>query len=189
MILSALRLLRSLSGYHYRMIILTVLLPILLPTLFSLASSYFGLDLVPPILYIPAFLVFSLIVVLAVASMLKKDRSEAEKQVAYRESTLSSKVRTLEEGHEDLREDLWQQVNGLEELVRSTLSEELGVVLPRRPISLRMRATAGSPKASFSLTVDGGEQAGAPSMVVPTHDASVMGSGLRKAGSQLSCEC
>ncbi len=50
MILSALRLLRSLSGYHYRTIILTVLLPILLPTLFSLAISYFELDLVLKIL-------------------------------------------------------------------------------------------------------------------------------------------
>ena len=155
MILSALRLLRSLSGYHYRTIILTVLLP----TLFSLAISYFELDLVLKIvLIVIVFPVWSVIAVLAVASMLKKDRSEAEEQVAHLVRTLSSKVRTLEEGHEDLREDLWQQVNGLEELVRSTLSEELGVVLPRRPIPLRVRAIAGSPKASFSLTVDGGSR-------------------------------
>ena len=153
MILNALRQFRSLSGYHYRMVVLTILLPAIGPT--SLAS--FGPDhfILRVILYVAAFFVWSVSVVLAVASMLNRDKSEAEQLMSQKLETLSTQIGKLKEEHEDSKVDLWQQVNGLEELVRSTLSEELGVVLPRRPISLRMRATAGSPKASFSLTVVG----------------------------------
>ena len=42
--------------------------------------------------------------------------------------------------------------------MRSTLSEELGVVLPPRPISIRAKFTADSPRVSATVTVVGGSK-------------------------------
>ena len=80
MYLSALRLFKSLSSYHYRTIILTMLLPVIGPPMIA----YFGPDrlVFQVTLYLGAFLVWSVFAVIAVASMLGRDRSEAEYQVA-----------------------------------------------------------------------------------------------------------
>ena len=156
MILTALRLFRSLSGYHHRTILLTILLPVIWPPLIA----YFGPDsiVLQVILYVAALLLWSVFAVLAVASMLRRDRSEAEQLVVQQIEALSGQIRRLREEHEDLRVDLRQQVDDLEEVVRSTLSENLGVVLPQRPISIRAKFTAGSPRMSATLTVVGGSK-------------------------------
>ena len=135
MILNALRHFRSLSGYHYRMVVLTILLPAIGPTSLAL----FGPDhfILRVILYVGAFLVWSVLVVLAVASMLERDKSEAEQLTSPKLEALWAQIGRLREEHEDSRVDLQQQVNDLEEVVRSTLREELGVALPPRPISVR----------------------------------------------------
>ena len=156
MILNALRQFRSLSGYHYRMVVLTILLPAIGPTSLAL----FGPDLfiLRVILYVAAFLVWSVLAVLAVASMLNRDRSEAEQLLSQRLETLSTQIGRLKEDHEDLKVDFRQQVKDLEEVVRSTLKEDLGVDLRPRRISLRARAVAGSPTASATLSVVGGSK-------------------------------
>ena len=155
MILSALRLFRSLSRYHYRTIVITILLPVIWPAMIA----YFGPDLVlQVILYVAAFLVWSVFAVLAMASMLRRDRSEAEQLVAQQKEALSGQICRLREEHDDLKLDLRQQVNDLEEIVRSTLAEKLEVILPPRPISLRAKGTLGSPTASGTLTVVGGSK-------------------------------
>ena len=51
-----------------------------------------------------------------------------------------------------------REVDNLEESVKETLRDNLGVVLPPRPISLRARATAGCPKVSANLTAVGGSK-------------------------------
>ena len=157
MILSALRLFRSLSRYHYRTILLTVLLPVIGPPMIA----YFGPNclVLQVILYVAAFLVWSVLAVLAVASMLRRDRSEAEQQMAQEFEELSGQIRRLKDQQEDLRMDLRQQVDDLEEVVRSTLSEELKVVLPPRPISLRATAILGVASMSAAIgTVVGGSR-------------------------------
>ena len=106
-----------------------------------------------------AFLVWSVLAVLAVAFMLRRDRSESDQLIAKQFEELSGQIRRLKEQQEDMRVDLRQQVDDLEEVVRSTLSEELQVDLPPRPISLRARFTAGSPTMSATLTVVGGSKA------------------------------
>ena len=90
MILSAQRFLRGLSGYHYRTIALTVLLPAIGPNFIV----WFGPDLLvlQVILHVAAFFVWSAIAVLAVASMLSRDRSEAEHQVIQRIDALSGQI-------------------------------------------------------------------------------------------------
>ena len=81
------------------------------------------------ILYAAAFLVWSVLAVLAVASMLNRDRSEAEQLADKKLESLSEQFGRLREGHDDLRLDFRQQLNDLEEVVRSTLFDKLGVVL------------------------------------------------------------
>ena len=156
MILGALWLFRSLSGYHYRTILLTILLPVIGPPVIA----YFGPDylLLQVSLYVAAFLVWSLFAVLAVALMVRRERSEAEQLVAEQITALSSQISSLKEQHEDSSVDLRREVDNLEEVVRTTLSERLGVVLPPRPISIRARITAGSPTMSATLTVVGGSK-------------------------------
>lgn len=156
MILTILRLLKSLSGYHYRTVVLTILLPAVGPVILAfLAPDSFVLQV---ILYIAAFLVWSLLAVLAVASMLIKDRSEAEQQVDQKFQTISSQINTLKEKQEDTTAGLRQQLRDIEKTVRDTLEEELGVVLPPRPALIGFTVSSGRSTASVGVTVIGGSK-------------------------------
>ena len=156
MYLSALRLLQSLSGYQYRTVIITVLLPAIGPPIIA----YFGPEFLVLrfILYAAAFLVWSVFAVLAVASMLNRDKSEAEQLADQKLESLSEQFGRLREGHDDLRLDFRRQLNDLEEVVRSTLSDRLGVVLPPRPISIRAKIKSGVPIVSATGTGVGGSK-------------------------------
>ncbi len=158
MILGTLRRFKSLSGYHYRMIVFTILLPALVPAIAPRIIAYFAPDLLVPldIFYAAAFVVWSGLAVLAVASMLKRDRSEADQLAEQKLEALSSQTSRLREEHHDLGADLRQQIRGLDETMRATLKDELGVVLPPRPLSIRARLSAPTPRMSASLAVVGG---------------------------------
>ena len=157
MIRRALRLFRGLSGYHYRTIILTMLLPAIVPAVIA----YFAPDtlVLQVIFYVAAFLVWSVLAVLAVASMLKRDIYGAEQLVDDKLEALSSQISRLREEHEDLGADLRQQVKDLEETVRTTLKEELRVDLRPRRISLRAKPIHFSLGVSAAnVTVVGGSK-------------------------------
>ena len=157
MIRSALRLFRGLSGYHYRTIIITMLLPAIVPAVIA----YFAPDtlVLRVIFYVAAFLVWSVLAVLAVASMLKRDISGAEQLVDHKLEAPSSQISRLREEREDLGADLRQQVKDLEETVRTTLKEELRVDLRPRRISLRAKPMHFSLGASAAnVTVVGGSK-------------------------------
>ena len=178
--LNALRHFRSLSGYHYRMVVLTILLPAIGPTSLAL----FGPDhfIMRVILYVVAFLIWSVLAVLAVASMLKRDKSEAERLTSQSSKRFRPRLADLREELEDSRVGLRQQVKDLEEVVRSTLREELG---GRSSTSADLSRGQGHWRKLNNVCqceCSRGEQAGAPSTVVPTHDTGHMGSGVRKAG-------
>ena len=155
MILSILRYFRGLPVHHRWTIFITILLPVIWP----LVIAYIARDLVlQAVLHVAVFLVWSVIAVVALASTLKKDRSEAEQLVAQQGEALSDRISGLRGEHEDSRADLWQQVADLEEALRSTLKEELGVVLRPPRVSLRAKVVAGSPRVSATLTVVGGSK-------------------------------
>ena len=156
MVLTALRLFRSLSLYQYRTIILTVLLPAIGSSI--IVDSAPDLFLPQPALHMATFLVWSALAVLAVASMLKRDRSDAGQLVDQRLEALSAQIKRLREEHQGSSLDLRQQVSDLEEVVRSTLSEEMGVLLPARSVSIRATMTAVTPTLSASLTVVSGSK-------------------------------
>ena len=155
MILSILRRFRSLPVHHRITIFITILLPVIWP----LFIAYIARDLVlQVVLHVAVFLVWSVIAVVALASTLKKDRSEAEQLVAQQVEALSGRIGKLEEEHGDLRVELRQEVDNLEEAVRSTF-EQLGVVLPPRRISIRAKAFHISLNTSAAnLTVVGGSK-------------------------------
>ena len=159
MILSALRLFRSLSGYHYRTIIITILLPVIGPPMIaSFAPDLLALQVS---LFVVVFVAWTVCAVLAVAHMLRRDMSEAEQRVDQQAKALSDRVCSLKEEDERLRAglvDLRQQLKQLEERVRSTF-EELDAVLPPRRISLRGAPIVGIGSISkATLRVDGGSK-------------------------------
>ena len=135
MILSVLRRFRSLPVHHRIPIFVTILLPVIWPPIIA----YLARDLVlQVVLHLTVFLIWSVIAVVAVSSALKKDRSDADELVAQHVEALSGRIGKLEEEHGELREDLWQEVDNLEEAVRSGF-ERLGVALPPRRISVRAK--------------------------------------------------
>ena len=160
MILGVLRLFRIPSLYHYRTIIITILLPAIVP----LSGGFSAPDILRVLFYVLVFLVWSVVTVLSVASMLKRDRSDAELLLNHKIEALSAQIDRLREehedhDHEDLRADLRQQVNDLEEVVRATLKENLGVVLPPRRVSLRAKAFhIGLSWNVGKMIVDGGSR-------------------------------
>ena len=123
--------------------------------------AYFAPDPLglPVILSMAAFVVvWSALAMLAVASMLKGDRSAEDQLVDRKLEALSSQTSRLSEEHQDLGADLRQQVSDLEETVRATLKEELEIALPPRPTRLRATMRAGGPRMSATLTVVGGSK-------------------------------
>lgn len=150
MILNALHLFRSLSGYHYRTIIFTVLLPAIGPPI--LASFVFDSLILRTILYAAAFLVWAVLTVLAVASMLTRDRADTERQLNQKVEELLWEFSALKEAYDNLETDLRLSVKDLEETVRTTLKEELRVILPRPPISIRASFDVGTLTISANLT-------------------------------------
>ena len=156
MILSALRLLRSLSVYHYRTIIIATLLPAIGPT----AIAYFlpTALVLKVVLSVCAFLLWSVLAVLVLASMLRRDRSEAEQEVAQQVEVLSEQISKLKEDHEDLKLDLRQQVRDLEEWAESTFAQ-MGVVPPPMRRSVRAKGAFYSfDVPAANVTVGGGSR-------------------------------
>ena len=90
-----------------------------------------------------------------------------EQLVAQQVEALSGRIGKLEEEHEDSKVDFRQQVKNLEEVVRSTLREELG----GRPSTSAYLNTCQvhyrKPNGVCQFECSRGEQAGAPSTVVP----------------------
>ena len=183
MILSILRYFRGLPVHHRWTIFITILLPVIWP----LVIAYIARDLVlQAVLHVAVFLVWSVIAVVALASTLKKDRSEAEQLVAQQGEALSDRISGLRGEHEDSRADLWQQVADLEEALRSTLKGRVG---GRSSTSAGVSPGQGrcwESKGVCHFDCRRGEQAGASTTEASTRDALVLESGLRKSGSQLS---
>ena len=143
------------SSYHYRMIIVTILVPVIL----TVVVTYLPIDclVVHVIIAVVVFLVWALFAVIVVALMVKRDMAEASQLVSQRTGPLAEQVRMLKEEHGDLIADLRLQVEDLETRSRLTL-EKLGAELPPKSVSVRLRAVAGVPTASATVRVSGGSK-------------------------------
>ena len=144
MILKALRLLKSLSTYHCLAIIFTILLPSGL----SLVVPNSNLGLIPRAIISGAgFLVWSLVVFLVMALMLDRDRTKADRQLDGQVEILERSVASTATELKSLREHLLDEINNLEETVRLTLKNQIGIDLPPRIKSGRASAI------EFHLTI------------------------------------
>ena len=154
MILFVWRYFRSLPRHYYMEISLSALLP----TLFFLMLLFVSL---PPfwkisfMVLVPLWLVA---VVVARAHAVKRDKTKTEDLVTERVGDLPGRISKLKEEQESLRADLSQQVRDLEETVRATLKEELGVALPHQSIAIRASFTFGSPTASVTVVAARGSK-------------------------------
>ena len=147
MILKGWRYFISLRWYHHVMIIVTILVPLILSFVFPLWLP--DCLVVRVILYVVALMVLFVLVELAMAVVLERDRSKAERFVSQEVKVVSGEVRTLREQHEESIErhgysieDLRRQIDDQDEVFRSAL-EGLGVVLPPKRVVLHAQ-TIGS---------------------------------------------
>ena len=152
MILNALALLKSLTAQQYSGLFVSMLFP---GIAFAFVHSFAPDSLVLRVIYyLVVFVTWSVWAVLAVASMLNRDKSETVLLVDGRERELLSKIRELEEANEGLVLGFRQEVRNLEESVRKTLKEDLGVDLRPRRVCLRIGPlSTGMPTASMSVRV------------------------------------
>ena len=146
---------KNLSFYHYRMIIVTIFVPVIL----TVVVTYLAVDclVVRVILDVGVVLVWALFVVIVVALMVERDMAEANRLVSQQTGPFVEQVHRLEEEHGDLITDVRLQVEDLESRTRSTF-ERLGVDLPPKSVSIRARAIAGAPTVSVTLRVSGGNK-------------------------------
>ena len=146
MILKAARLVRGLSRRQFAMIIITIFISALI---FSVLPSWItGGHVWVAVIYI----CWIPVVILSVASMLEEDRSKAEQSVDRKLTILSTEVQRLKDEHSRTTAGLKDQMTETDSIMRSTF-EKIGVVLPRRTISLRASFSAGAAQMSATLTV------------------------------------
>ena len=158
MIVNAVRLLESLSAYHYTVIIFTILFPSGL----SLTLPYFDLGLIPRIISSAVgFMVWVVVVCIVMALMLNRDKTKAERHVDRQVERLERGVDNTVEELKSLRDHFRDEVNNLEETVRLTLKNELNIDLAPRVVSGRARAVSFQFTASAATgTVAGGSRIG-----------------------------
>ena len=148
MILKAARLVRSLSRRQFAMIIITIFISALI---FSVLPSWItGGHVWVAVIYI----CWIPVVILSVASMLEEDRSKAEQSVDRKLTIVSTKVQRLKDEHSRTTAGLKDQMTETDSIMRSTF-KKIGVVLPRRTISLRASGSLGAIEGSARLTVVG----------------------------------
>ena len=151
---------KKLSFYHYRMIIVTVVVPVILTVAVDCL-------VVRVIIDVGVVLVWALFVVIVVALVVERDMAEASRLVSQQAVPLVEQVHRLEEEHDDLIADVRLQVEDLESRTRSTF-ERLGVDLPPNP------ASAASPPTDLGRPygeVPGPSPAGGPSPDHPGYGA------------------
>ena len=88
---------RKLSLYHYRMIMATILVPVI----WTVSFNYFEVDCwgVRVIIDVGVVLVWALFVVIVFALMVERDMAEASRLVSQRTGPLVEQVHRLEEEH------------------------------------------------------------------------------------------
>ena len=147
---------KKLSFYHYRMIIVTIVVPVIL----TVAVTYFAVDclVVRVIIDVGVVLVWALFVVIVVALVVERDMAEASRLVSQQAVPLVEQVHRLEEEHGDLIADVRLQVEDLESRTRSTF-ERLGVDLPpNKRIPVRARNILGAATNSAAVGISGGSK-------------------------------
>ena len=145
----------NLSLRHYLMIAVTIVVPVVVPTV----MGYFPIEClwVRVLVDVGVILVWSVFVVVVVSRLVQREVSEASQSVADRVDPVAEQVRVLGEEHDNSIRNLGLQVEDLESRAQLAL-QSLGAELPPKTVNLRASFRAGSPTMSATLSVSGGSR-------------------------------
>ena len=140
----------SLSKLHRLVVVVTIVLPVAVPTFlryFSVENLWLliAMDLV-------AISVWFLVVVVVVALLIRYDSAAARQLVESRVHPLEGQVDELEDEHRRAIRGVRTDFLELERRTRSAI-EDLGGSLPPRDVSLSASIRAGEPRVSADLRV------------------------------------
>ena len=174
---------KNLSFYHYRMIIVTIFVPVIL----TVVVTYLAVDclVVRVIIDVGAVLFWAVFVVIVVALMVERDMAEANRLVSQQTGPLVEQVHRLEEEHGDLIADVRLQVEDLESRTRSTF-ERLGADLPPKGVSVRARAISGAATISAPVVTSGGNKWARLRQRFRRAMRRVIGNGVRQVPARLT---
>lgn len=155
MILSLLRHVKNLSVRHYLVILVTVIVPVVFPTVmgyFEIGSLWVRIAV-----DVGVILVWLVFVVVVVSRLVQREAGEVARSVAERLDPLSNQVSQLEDESRNAVADIRQQMRDLEERTGEAVRDLGGNM---RPKSLNLRATfAGAVGlSSVAVSVSGGSR-------------------------------
>ena len=145
----------NLSPRHYVMIAVTIVVPVVFPTV----MGYFPFKClwVRVFVDVGVILGWSVFVVIVVSRLVQREVSEASQLVAKRVDPLAERVRGLGEEHGNSIRDLGLQVDDLERRAQLAV-QSLGGDLPPKAVNIRASARAGALTVSARLSVSGGSR-------------------------------
>ncbi len=144
-----------LSFRHYLVILVTVVVPVVFPTV----MGYFAIECLWVRVAIDAGVVtvWSLFVVVVVSRLVERDSGEVNQLVAQRVDPIASQLAQLNDEHRGLREDMLLQITELERRAQSAL-QQLGGELPPKTVNVSFSAMTGLPTVSITANVSGGSR-------------------------------
>ena len=149
--------LANLSPYHRWVIVITVVVPLVIPTV----MGYVTIEnlCVRATIDGGVILVWLAFVVVVVSRLAEYDTREANRLVGEQVDPLAENVSRLGEEHSNSIEDVRLQVQDLERRTQSAL-ESLGENLPPKTVFVRAKLIVGAPTVSVSVSVSGGSRWG-----------------------------
>ena len=145
----------NLSRRHYLVVVVTIVVPVLFPTVmgyFEIERLWFRVTI-----DVIVILVWAMFVVVVVSRLVERDAGEVHRLVADRVGPVAGQLERLREEHGNSMADMRLQVEDLERRAQSAL-RDLGVDLGPRVVNLRGTATAGAAVTSARLSVSGGSR-------------------------------
>ena len=147
----------NLSRRHYLVIVVTIVVPVVFPTV----MSYFEVEplWVRLVIDMSVIVAWGVFVVVVVSRLVERDTSDVNQLVTESVAPVVAEVRGFREEHGNLIADLNLKVEDLAERTDAAL-QPLGGKLGPRAIRIRATVSSGAPTVSASLTVSGGSRWG-----------------------------
>ena len=145
----------NLSLGHYLMIAVTIVVPVVFPTVIG----YFLIErlLVKVAIDVVVILIWSVFVVVVVSKLVERENREVSQLVGRQVGEVRGQLDRLKQEHQDATAVAREQLEELEERLRLAL-ESMGVDLRPKSVRLRAQAMTGVPTMSARVHVTGGSR-------------------------------
>ncbi len=145
----------NLSLGHYVMIAVTIVVPVVFPTIIG----YFSIErlLVKVVIDGIVILIWSVFVVVVVSKLVERENREVSQLVGRQVGEVRGQLDRLKQEHQAETAVAREQLEDLEERLRLAL-ESVGVELRPKSVRVRARVTMGVPTMSARLRVTGGSR-------------------------------